>query len=173
MNNLHLKFHLIFFFFGTFFNAAAQDIKNKAFDVLLNQTLHKTVATISVKTLANELATANPPLLLDARERKEFDVSRLKNAQWIGYDTFSIKSLRSIPKDRAIVVYCSIGVRSEKIGEKLKAAGFSNVRNLYGSIFEWSNQGYPLYDAKNKPTKRVHAYDRLWGVWLTEGEKVY
>jgi hypothetical protein len=71
------------------------------------------------------------------------------------------------------VVYCTVGVRSEKVGEKLKAAGYQNVRNLYGSIFEWVNQGNPVVDNQGKPTQQVHAYSRVWGVWLNKGEKIY
>ena len=57
--------------------------------------------------------------------------------------------------------------------EKLKAAGYRNVRNLYGSIFEWVNQDNPVVDNQGKPTQKVHAYSRTWGVWLNKGEKVY
>jgi len=33
-------------------------------------------------------------------------------------------------------VYCSLGIRSEVIAKKLKKAGYTNVFNLYGGIFE-------------------------------------
>ena len=114
-------------------------------------------------------------LLLDAREKKEFDVSHLKNAIWVGYDEFDIhKVLQELPnKEKPIVVYCSIGVRSEDIGEKLKKAGYTNVKNLYGGIFEWKNKGYPVYDETQHETEKVHAYSNYWGRFLTNGEKVY
>ena len=83
-----------------------------------------------------------------------------------------MKVLR-IPKDAILVVYCSVGYRSEKIGEKLKALGFSKVYNLYGGIFEWSNRGYPLVDQKEQPTTKVHAFNKDWGRWLEQGTKVY
>jgi rhodanese-related sulfurtransferase len=37
-----------------------------------------------------------------------------------------------------------VGYRSEKVTEKLQKAGFTQVSNLYGGIFEWVNQGYPI-----------------------------
>ena len=40
-----------------------------------------------------------------------------------------------------IIVYCSIGVRSEDIGEKLKELGYTKILNLYGGIFDWKNKG--------------------------------
>ena len=47
-------------------------------------------------------------------------------------------------------MYCSIGKRSEKVTQKLKKAGYNNVSNLYGGIFEWVNQGNEVVDTNNK-----------------------
>ena len=121
-----------------------------------------------------ELATLEDAVLLDAREREEYEVSHLKNAIWVGHKTFEIDSLtNTVPKkDTEIVVYCSIGVRSENIGEKLIKSGYTNVKNLYGGIFEWKNKGYPVFDTI-KETEKVHAFNKHWGKLLTSGEKVY
>lgn len=148
-------------------------VQNKAFDALLQSMLKKDVALITVPQLAKELQQPNKLVLLDAREKKEFEVSHLKNAQWVGYDTFTMDAVKKLPKNTPIVIYCSIGMRSEIIGEKLKKAGYQDVRNLYGSIFEWVNQGNTVYDLAGKPTSKVHAYDKTWGIWLTKGEKIY
>lgn len=69
-------------------------------------------------------------------------------------------------------MYCSIGYRSEKIAKKLLENGYDNVSNLYGGIFEWANQGNKVYNDYGETTK-VHAFSRLWSVWLNKGEKVY
>jgi 3-mercaptopyruvate sulfurtransferase SseA len=81
--------------------------------------------------------------------------------------------VEGFPKQSNVVVYCSVGYRSERVGEKLLGAGYQHVHNLYGSLFEWVNEGNPVVDKQEKPTQRVHAYSRLWGVWLKRGEKVY
>jgi rhodanese-related sulfurtransferase len=114
-------------------------------------------------------------LLLDTREKEEYEVSHLQNALWVGDKTFELDSVTSkiTDKDTEIVVYCSIGVRSENIGEKLKEAGYSNVKNLYGGIFEWKNQGYPVYGPEGNETEKVHAFSKHWGKLLKKGEKVY
>lgn len=123
----------------------------------------------------HELKEMQEPLLLDTRQKEEFAVSHLKNAIWIGYKEFELDSV--IPKienkNREIVVYCSIGVRSENIGDKLIKAGYVNIKNLYGGIFEWKNNGYPVYDSKGNETDKVHAFDKHWGKLLKNGEKVY
>ena len=100
-------------------------------------------------------------------------MSHLPNARWVGYDDFALDRVKDIPKAANVVTYCSVGYRSDKIGDKLKAAGYGNVHNLYGSLFEWVNQGNPVVDNTGKPTSRVHAFSRSWGIWLKKGEKVY
>ncbi|TBW30420.1 rhodanese-like domain-containing protein [Gramella sp. KN1008] len=112
-------------------------------------------------------------LILDAREPQEFEVSHIKHATFIGYNEFDISKIASYPKETKIVVYCSLGVRSEKIGEKLQDAGFTNVWNLYGGIFFWKYKGYEVINAEGKETEKVHAYSRQWSKWLNNAEKVY
>ena len=112
--------------------------------------------------------------VLDARENSEFKVSHIKDAVEVGYDNFSIKSVKDIPKDAKVVVYCSVGYRSERIGEKLIKEGYKEVYNLYGGIFDWVNNGNPVYNSSGKVSK-VHAYNKDWGKWVVNEkcEKVY
>lgn len=105
-------------------------------------------------------------LILDAREPEEFAVSHLQGARNCGFRDFEKSMLDSLSRDRPVVVYCSIGYRSEKIARKIRKMGFRNVSNLYGSIFEWTNRGYPLVDAHEKPTARLHTFNRSWGRWV-------
>ena len=70
-------------------------------------------------------------------------------------------------------MYCSIGARSENVGEKFIKKGYTNVFNLYGGIFEWKNLGYQVYDSNGSETENVHVYSEEWGVWLNTGNKVY
>lgn len=110
--------------------------------------------------------------ILDTREKVEFEVSHLPKARWIGYDTFNLKNIAGLDKNQAVLVYCTVGARSQNIGKKLQEAGFTKVFNLYGGIIHWSNEGRSLVVA-GKPTKKVHTYTRAWGIWLTNGEKIY
>lgn len=117
----------------------------------------------------------NHIVLLDAREKEEYEVSHLQNSIWVGAKTFELDSVlpKIENKDAEIIVYCSIGVRSENIGEKLMNAGYTNVKNLYGGIFEWKNEGHAVYDPEGNETEKVHAFSKHWGKLLKKGEKVY
>jgi rhodanese-related sulfurtransferase len=145
----------------------------ESFEELKNEIISKTIPLISVDELKKVENTKAPLLVLDAREEVEYNVSHIKNAKYVGYDNFKIKTLKEVDKNTTVIVYCSVGYRSEKIGEKLKKAGFTKVMNLQGGIFDWVNSGYSVYDNTGKQTLKVHAYDKSWGKWLTKGEKIY
>jgi len=113
--------------------------------------------------------------LLDTRKKEEYKVSHLKDAIWVGDKAFdpSVVLENIHDKEQPIVVYCSIGVRSEDIGEKLMALGYTNVQNLYGGIFRWKNKNKTVYNLKEQPTDSVHAFSKYWGRLLLQGIKVY
>ncbi len=122
-----------------------------------------------------DLAAVENVTILDTRETHEFEVSHLKNAIKVGYDHFSADSvLQAIPdKEKVVVVYCSVGIRSEDIGNRLKELGYQNVFNLYGGIFEWKHKDLPLYNKKEQTTDSVHVFSKEWGTYLLKGIKVY
>ena len=124
------------------------------------------IPLIQPDALAAELAGANPPLLLDTRSPEEYGVSHLRNAQLINPEDFTIDDVDDIERDREVVLYCSVGYRSGIITRRMREMGFSNVKNLYGGIFLWYNQGRPIYD-DDEQVENVHPYSRLWGQFIT------
>lgn len=158
---------VIIFVFITGLNFAQKKLSK-----LLEKENSGSIPYIYVDQLSN---TKSEPLLLDTREQKEYNTSHLKNAVYVGYDFFNLDSLTpQIPnKNSEIVVYCSLGIRSEDIAEKLKKAGYKNVKNLYGGIFEWKNNNFPVYNSNEKETDSIHTFSKAWSKWLTKGEKVY
>ncbi len=165
----------ILFILLTLFTAQfslAQEKEPETLSDLLEMYNERSVPYISVQELAMPKTNA---IILDAREIKEYNVSHIKNAIYVGYDDFQIDSVQKklLNIDTQIVVYCSLGIRSEDIAEKIKKAGYTNVFNLYGGIFEWKNNGFKVYDSINTVTENVHIFSKEWSKWLTKGEKVY
>ena len=162
---MRFLFALLIAFVFTF-SAAAQ----KKLERTLKQLNKESVPYIYV----NELQSTQDPVLLDTRKKEEYDVSHLKDAIWVGYKSFEQDSITTAISDKntPIVVYCSIGVRSEDIGERLQKAGYTNVKNLYGGIFEWKNQGNAVYKHEME-TDSVHTFNKQWGKLLQNGVKVY
>jgi rhodanese-related sulfurtransferase len=161
---------ILFFLFLGLYQTAMPQVKSKSFQFILNSMLSDRTPFINIKEAA---ANNNNYTFLDAREAKEYNVSHIPNARLVGFEQFELSKTSDLPKNKPLIVYCSIGKRSEKITMELLKEGFSNVHNLYGGIFEWVNEGNSVVDNKNRPTNKVHAYGRFWGQWLKKGEKVY
>ncbi len=81
--------------------------------------------------------------LLDVRTPGEFQQARLEGAQLIPIDQF-VKRLAEVPKDRPILVYCAVGSRSAQVVSYLARQGYPEVYNMYGGIYSWSQNGYPV-----------------------------
>ena len=128
---------------------------------------YPTVRQISTAALAGWLSDSNrpPPMLLDAREEVEYRVSHLKDARLVRKADRAQGAAGSLPAQTPIVVYCSVGARSSEFALELQKAGHTNVFNLDGSIFQWANEGRPVFSGSNVVT-RVHPYDRKWGRFL-------
>jgi rhodanese-related sulfurtransferase len=136
--------------------------------------LLKTLLSHSIpEVTVDQVRAIKQCILLDAREHSEYAVSHISDAYFIGYNKFHIDSVKWLNKNARILIYCSIGYRSEKIAEKLKSEGFTDVSNLYGGIFEWVNQGNAVVDSTGKQTDRIHGYTKAWGIWLNKGKVVY
>jgi len=167
------KIQKLCFFFSIFIASNsicyAQLVQNKSFDVMLATLLSHSVKEVGAKDVNKDSTT----VFLDSREKNEYNVSHLKNSIWVGYNDFDMSRVKRISKSQKIIVYCSVGYRSEKITEKLNKAGYTNVSNMVGGIFEWKNQNNMVYDNAGMETQKVHAYSKTWGVWLNRGEKVY
>lgn len=138
---------------------------------LLKKHNEESVPYISVEELAMPKTEA---ILLDARELSEFNVSHLEDAVCVGYDDFNLETTTALLPDKSatIVVYCSLGIRSEDVAEQLKKAGYTNVFNLFGGIFEWKNNDFTIYNTEGE-TDDVHAFSKEWSKWLTKGNKIY
>ena len=159
-----------FIFFFLLISASTFSQKN------LKQLLKKYNTESVPYIFVNELVQEKEVILLDSREPKEYKVSHIKNAICVGYDNFNLKeTLNKLPenKETKIVVYCSLGIRSEDVAEQLKKDGYTNVYNLYGGIFEWKNQDKIVVNPKNNPTEKVHTFNKDWSKWLHKGIKVF
>ncbi len=127
------------------------------------------IETISTTQLTAWLASESPsPILIDAREREEYAVSHLPGAYHL--PTLAAVQQSEVNLEAKIVVYCSVGYRSAKLAQELQKAGYAHVMNLEGSIFEWHNQGQPMF-VEGESTRLVHPYNFIWKMLLDSKEQ--
>ena len=108
-------------------------------------------------------------VIFDVRTPEEYAVSHLEGAVRVdpAIDSAAFLSEHaSAAKGKAVVFYCSVGVRSSKLTARvaggLKAAGATSTGELKGGIFAWAGDDRRLVDAKGQ-TGKVHGYDSSWG----------
>ncbi|MEP0262482.1 rhodanese-like domain-containing protein [Dokdonia sp.] len=158
---------LVIILFFTLSTAIGQE----SIDLVLKEYNNRTVPYISVEQLHKNKDTY---LILDTRKKEEFNVSHIPDAVWSGEKLDNYAFAKAYPdKSQPIVVYCSIGVRSEDFGESLQRLGYKNVYNLYGSIFMWKDKGNTVLNSKGNPSDSIHVYSKTWSKYLKTGIKVY
>lgn len=147
--------------------------------VFCQKTIEKLLKDYNKNTISyittNELDNKNNILILDAREKEEYNVSHIESAKYIGFNDFNKDRFNALKvnKNTTIVVYCSLGIRSHQIAEKIKKMGYTSIYNLYGGIFQWKNENRKIVNSNEKTTDSIHAFSKEWGVYLRKGIKVY
>ncbi|MEO1693916.1 MAG: rhodanese-like domain-containing protein [Pseudomonadota bacterium] len=143
---------------------------------------HQQIEHTEPSAIAGRLATPSVEadrqvILVDVREADEFGVSHLPGALRIDPAATPEDLLRHIGDvaGREVVLYCSVGVRSSKLGARaltaLKAAGATRVANLSGGIFRWHNEGRPLA-VGTAPSRDVHPYNFWWGRLVRDQSRI-
>ena len=141
----------------------------QTFDEKMEELYKRTVPLIA----AEDLKDKKNVIILDIRSPEEFDISHIEGAKMIDYKNFKKTDVKEFDKEEEVIVYCSVGYRSERIGERLQQMGYKNVKNLYGGIFDWKNKGLEVVNRNNLTTDSVHTYNKAWSKWLYNGIKIY
>lgn len=76
-------------------------------------------------------------LLLDVREPHELAICRIAGSTDIPMRTLPSR-LHDLPRDRAILVLCHHGGRSDRVARFLRQQGFDRVANVTGGIDAWA-----------------------------------
>ena len=98
------------------------------------------IPQISVEELKQRQDAGEKPFVLDVREPHEYAIVNI-GAPLIPVGQIGSR-LNEIPvgKDEEIVVHCKSGARSQRASQELKAAGYTNVKNLAGGITAWAER---------------------------------
>lgn len=142
------------------------------------------LSTNTLKSILDDSNMAETIVLVDVREKEEYEISRLSNCIHVSPDS-DVQLLLDKIKDsdviKKVVAYCSVGYRSsqliQRIDRELKKQNFYSKQielyNLEGSIFKWANEGKPIIDKNGKETIYVHPYNTIWGKFLEVKRRIY
>ena len=90
----------------------------------------------TVEELKARIDRADPFLLLDVRETREFEICRIPGSVLIPLGELPSRLSELAGRDD-IIVHCKSGVRSGKAVRLLHEAGHAGARNLEGGILAW------------------------------------
>lgn len=154
----------------------AEEILANEIDSIVDNELGFKLPIITCRQLRSLQTNANKEqklYVLDARSAEEFNISHIVGARRIGYADFSCEKVWTYNRKATLVIYSLNGEQGENIGLQMKEMGFKNVYNLYGSLIEWVNQGFPIEDAAGQPTNKVFTRTKAEGKALKKGKAVY
>ena len=94
----------------------------------------------------------NGTLILDVREKEEYDAGHLKGALNIPRGNLEVKAdlehhkrdPRLADRNQAIVCYCGGGFRSALSADVLVKMGFSDVQSMAGGWSAWKEHNFPI-----------------------------
>jgi hydroxyacylglutathione hydrolase len=97
----------------------------------------------SAPILAEELASDEPPLLLDVRGVREWEGSRVDGSVNIPLNQMQDR-ISEIPRDCRIAVHCAGGYRSSIAASILRRNGFTRLTEMAGGLAAWEAARLPL-----------------------------
>ena len=93
-------------------------------------------------TLAEQLASHEPPLVLDVRGEKEWAEKRIEGSLNLPLNRLG-ERIDEISRGRSIVVHCASGYRSSIAAGLLLARGLTGVADLIGGLAAWESAHLP------------------------------
>lgn len=94
--------------------------------------------TIDALSLRDALEGQTPPLVVDVRERWEWDAGNLGDLGSIHLPLSALADAPEVvPQGRTLVLVCSVGARSAGAAAHLRAAGFDHTTHLEGGLQQW------------------------------------
>jgi molybdopterin/thiamine biosynthesis adenylyltransferase/rhodanese-related sulfurtransferase len=101
------------------------------------------------------------PVLVDIRERDEYEQGFIPSADWIPRGFLELKIEDLVPdREREIIVYCAGGVRSALGARSLTELGYSRVSSMAGGFRSWKNAGYPFERPRVLTPEQIKRYSR-------------
>ncbi len=119
------------------------------------------IEEIDAPSLAAQLDSDTPPVLVDVRELDEWDEGRLPDAVHVPRGNLESRIEGVVPEREApIVLYCASGNRSAFAAKTLGELGYTNVTSLAAGYNGWKRDGFPTATGRALEPERRRRYSR-------------
>ena len=119
------------------------------------------IAETTPQELHRRLENGQDPLVVDIREREEFEQGHLPGAVFIPRGFLELRIEQYVYDwEEPVVLYCAGGVRSALAARNLQEMGYTNVESLIGGFGAWKNAGLPVAIPKVMTKSQKIRYSR-------------
>jgi len=94
------------------------------------------IERVTAGYLVDQLASADPPLVIDVRSVPEWEAGHIEQARNVPLERLPHR-LGELPLDRPVVVHCASSYRATIAASLLRRAGLADVAVLVGGIAAW------------------------------------
>jgi rhodanese-related sulfurtransferase len=137
--SIFLMITFVALYFSSVVNAA---------DKTLEQMVREAKAAInevSIAEVKKMIDNKEDIILLDVRDKEEYETGHIPGAINISRGTLELKSHLIIPdKTKKIIVYCGLDLRSPLATRSLNDFGYKKAINMIGGLKAWKEAGYPV-----------------------------
>lgn len=106
-------------------------------------------------------AAANAPVLLDVRERDEYEQGFIPTAEWIPRGFLELKIEDAVPsRDQEVIIYCAGGTRSALAAKAIVDMGYTKVSSMAGGFRAWKNAGHAFERPRVMTPEQIKRYSR-------------
>jgi glyoxylase-like metal-dependent hydrolase (beta-lactamase superfamily II)/rhodanese-related sulfurtransferase len=102
---------------------------------------------LSAPFAAERLSSPQPPLAIDVRTPHEHAQSHIDGSLSLPLSRLK-DNLKTLPKDRSLLVYCAGGYRSSIAASLLRRSGFDSVAEIAGGFAAWETADLPARSAE-------------------------
>lgn len=103
------------------------------------------IREVTIEQLREQLASSNPPQLVDVREESEWSDGHARGATHLSKGVLERDIEKMFPNvETPIVMYCGGGSRSALAADVARQMGYSHVSSLIGGFKAYQEAGLPL-----------------------------
>jgi molybdopterin/thiamine biosynthesis adenylyltransferase/rhodanese-related sulfurtransferase len=119
------------------------------------------IKEISPEELNQRITNGKKTILLDVREKDEVRTEYICGAELLPRGFLEMRVEELIPdKEKPIVVYCAVGVRSGFAAKTLMDMGYKDVISLRGGIEQWKKSGLEVLRNLDFTREQLERYSR-------------
>jgi len=131
-----------------------------SFSEILSQ-VKESIDEVSVLETKERAAADDAPVLVDIRERDEYEQGFIPAAHWIPRGFLEMKIEDLVPeREREVILYCAGGTRSVLAARALQELGYSKVASMAGGFRGWKNAGYAFDRPRTMSPEQLKRYSR-------------